>query len=251
MGSDLDDGQPTRIAESLVRKKILYKTPGANLYSALLSADEDIPAVDVKFSDLLSEGEMGGVVAPKGALGLRYDFTLVADASRLEQQLKGIINQDVDNKIHAVIAFAKSGLDAYELSKAFSTFARDERFSSIVFIDATTSFLGDDRYEQIADSKSRQQYWLKKNSDMAGQFGRNVSDVLKEWKRSVENGEFIIYWEDAPTGKRESTLDNLYEELSAINRKRYPCSLETFATNATESSSLAKVISISRWFISI
>ena len=65
MGSDLDDGQPTKIADSLVRKKILYKTPGSNLYSALLSADDDIPPVDVKFPNLLTEGEMQTVIAPK------------------------------------------------------------------------------------------------------------------------------------------------------------------------------------------
>lgn len=234
MGSDLDDGQPTKIADSLVRKKILYKTPGSNLYSALLSADDDIPPVDVKFQSLLTEGEMQTVIAPKGALKLRYDFTLVADASRLEQQLKGIVNQGTDNRIHAVIAFAKSGLDAYELSRAFSAFARDERFRSIVFIDATLTPLGDDRFEQISDSKAKYEYWLKKQGDMAGQYSKNVSEVLKDWRKSVEKGEFIIYWEDAPTGKRVPTLDSLYTELSAVNRRRYPDGLETFATNATD-----------------
>lgn len=234
MGSDLDDGHPTKIADSLVRKKILYKTPGTNLYSALLSADDDIPPVDVKFSNLLTEGELQTVVAPKGALKLRYDFTLIADASRLEQQLKGIVNQSTDNRIHAVIAFAKNGLDAYELSKAVGTYARDERFRSIVFIDATLTPLGDDRLEQIADSKAKYEYWLKKQGDMAGQYGKNVSEVLKDWRKSVEKGEFILYWEDAPTGKRAATLDALYAELNAINRRRYPDGLETFAFNATD-----------------
>lgn len=234
MGSDLDDGQPTKIAESLVRKKILYKTPGSNLYSALLSADDDIPVVDVKFSSLISEGEMQTVIAPKGALKLRYDFTLVSDASRLEAQLKGIVNQGNDNKIHAVVAYAKSGLDAYELSKAISTFAHDERFRSIVFVDATLTPLGDDRFEQITDSKSKYEYWLKKQGDMAGQYSKNVSEVLKDWRKSVEKGEFIIYWEDAITGKRVPTLEALYTELSSVNRKRYPDGLETFATNATD-----------------
>lgn len=233
MGSDLDDGQPTKIADSLVRKKVLYKTPGSNLYSALLSTEEDIPAVDVKFSSLLAEGEMQTVITLKDALKLRYDFTLIADASRLEQQLKGIVNQGVDNRIHSVIAFAKSGLDAYELSKAFSSYARDERFSSIVFIDATLTPLGDDRFEQISDSKAKYEYWTKKNSDMAGQFNKNVGEVLTDWRKSVMKGEFIIYWGDAPTGKRVPTLDELYTELSAINRKRYPDGLETFAINAT------------------
>lgn len=234
MGSDLDDGQPTKIADSLVRKKILYKTPGTNLYSALLSADDDIPPVDVKFSNLLTEGELQTVVAPKGALKLRYDFALIADASRLEQQLKGIVNQGTDNRIHAVIAFAKNGLDAYELSKAVGTYARDERFRSIVFIDATLTPLGDDRFEQIADSKAKYEYWLKKQGDMAGQYGKNVSEVLKDWRRSVEKGEFILYWEDAPAGKRAATLDALYAELSAVNRRRYPDGLETFAFHATD-----------------
>lgn len=234
MGSDLDDGQPTKIADSLVRKKILYKTPGANLYSALLSADDDIPPVAVKFSDLLTEGEMQTVVAPKGALKLRFNFALAADASRLEQQLKGIVNQGTDNRIHAVIAFAKSELEAYELSKAFGTYARDERFRSIVFIDATTSPLGDDRFEQISDSKAKYEYWLKKQGDMASQYGKNVKEVLKSWHTSVEKGEFIIYWEDANTGKRIPTLEALFIELSMVNRRRYPDGLETFAANATD-----------------
>ena len=234
MGSDLDDGQPTKIADSLVRKKILYKTPGLNLYSALLSTEEDIPPVEVKFSSLLSEGEMKTVVAPKGALKLRYDFTLISEASHLEQQLKGIINQGMDNRIHAVIGFAKNGLDAYELSKAISTYARDERFRTIVFIDATLTPLGDDRFEQISDSKAKYDYWAKKNSDMAGQFNKNVGEVLTDWRKSVAKGEFMIYWSDEPSGKRAPTLDALYTELSAINRRRYSDGLETFAVNATE-----------------
>lgn len=234
MGSDLDDGQPTKIADSLVRKKILHKTPGSNLYSALLSADDDIPPVDVKFPNLLTEGEMQTVIAPKGALKLRYNFTLISDAGRLESQLKGIVNQGADNRIHAVIAFAKEGNHAYELSKAFSTYARDERFRSIVFIDATLTPLGDDRFEQIADSKAKYEYWLKKHGDMAGQYSKNVTEVLKDWRKSVEKGEFIIYLDDAPTGKRVPTMDTLYTELAAVNRKRYPDGLETFATNATD-----------------
>lgn len=234
MGSDLDDGQPTKIAESLVRKKILYKTPGSNLYSALLSADGDIPPVDVKFSNLLTEGELHTVIAPKGALKLRYDFTLIADASRLEQQLKGIVNQGTDNRIHAVVALAKNNLDAYELSKAVSTYAHDERFRSIVFIDATLTPLGDDRFEQISDSKAKYEYWLKKQGDMAGQYGKNVSEVLKDWRKSVEKGEFIIFWENAPAGKRVPTLEALYTELNAVDRSRYPDGLETFAANATD-----------------
>lgn len=234
MGSDLDDGQPTKIADSLVRKKVLYKTPSSNLYNALLNADDDIPPVDVKFSNLLIEGEMQTVITPKGALKLRYDFTLIADVSRLEQQLKGIVNQGTTNRIHTVIAFAKSSLDAYALSKAFSTYAREERFRSIVFIDATLTPLGDDRFEQISDSKAKYEYWLKKPGDMAGQYNKNVSELLKDWRKSVEKGEFIIYWEDAPTGKRVSTLEMLYIELSMVNRKRYPDGLETFALHATE-----------------
>lgn len=234
MGSDLDDGQPTKIADSLVRKKILYKTPGANLYSALLNADDDIPPVDVKFSNILTEGEMQTVIAPKGALKLRYDFTLVADAGRLEQQLKGIVNLGMDNRIHTVIAFAKGNLDAYEISKAFSTLAREERFRSVVFIDATLTPLGDDRFEQISDAKAKYEYWLKKQGDMAGQYSKNINEVLKDWRKSVEKGEFIIYWENVPTGKRVPTLDALYTELSTVNRSRYPDGLETFAANATD-----------------
>ena len=132
-----------------------------------------------------------------------------------------------------MIAFAKSGLDAYELSKAFSTYAHDEHFRSIVFIDATLTPLGDDRFEQISDSKAKYEYWHKKNTDMAGQYNNDVSRVLEDWHKSVKKGEFIIYWEDALTGKRIPTLEALYTELSTVNRRRYPDGLETFAANAT------------------
>ncbi len=75
---------------------------------------------------------------------------------------------------------------------------------------STLTPLGDDRFEQISDSKAKYEYWLKKQGDMAGQYSKNVSEVLKDWRKSVEKGEFIIYWEDAPTGKRVPTLDALY-----------------------------------------
>lgn len=234
MGSDMDDGYPTKVADSLVRKKILYKTPGTNLYSALLSADEDIPAIEVKFSQIVTDGELPSVISPKGALRLRYDFTVITDVARMETQLKGIVNQNADNRIHAVIAFAQKGLDAYEISKAISTCARDARFKDIVFIDATTTPLGEDRYEQICDSRSKYEYWLKKQGDMAGQYNRNANEVMKNWKKSVEKGEFIIYWAEVPQGRRVANLDALYAELDAANRQRYPEGLETFALHATD-----------------
>ena len=232
MGSDLDDGVPTKIAESLVRKKILYKTPGANLYNALLNAEEEIPAVEVKFGSLIDEGELQSVISPRGALRLRYDFTVVTSAN-FQAKLNLLRNQNADNKIHAVIGFAQNGNDAYDLGKKISEAAQNPSYP-FVFIDATLTPLGDDRFEQISDSKSKYEYWLKKDKNMAGQYSKNATEVLKDWKSSVSKGEFLIYHDGAVSGKRLPMLDALYTELNIINRSQYPLSLESFALNATD-----------------
>ncbi len=46
-------------------------------------------------------------------------------------------------------------------------------------------------------------------------------------EKKIAEGEFVIYTTDKPKSERASTLDLLYSELAAINRKRYPDGLET------------------------
>lgn len=232
MGSDLEEGQPTKIAESLVRKSVLYQPPGTQLYKAMTVTTVTIPTVEYPFSGLVEEADMASIVAPKDALGLRYHMTVVSDPERMEVQLKGIINGDPDNRIHAAVAFAKNSLDAYEMGKAIQKYVSEERFQSLVFINATLVPLGDDQYQQVCDSKSKYEHWLKQKKDMAAQYGVNVKNLLGKWNKSVSQGDFILSWDGFQGGLRVSSLSAMFAKLGEINLQRYPMSLESFADHA-------------------
>lgn len=241
-GTDLEIGQAKKIADSLVRKNILYIKPGTEEYAVDESGSDEteIQAMidevrsKVRTVDLVTETILQGVDNPfrlTGALLPRYKPYYVS-AENFTSTIGQIRNEHMGVQIPVVFGFARNQLDAQQISKLMANEAAKPE-NKVVLVDVSNIQLGNDRIEQYVDSKARQQYWLKKRGEQAAQYGKNVSDVLKEWRLAMGKGELVVFAPGKAQAQRTS-LNNLATILREVVRSVYPLGLETFARNATD-----------------
>ena len=239
-GSDLDNLAASRIAEKLVRDEVLYKKPlggGLTQFSALINAG-DMAAVE-KFkeevkkkstSNLIQEGMLSEAITLNGALNLRYEVKHVS-ATDFDSTIKQLRNLEskYTNKILSVVAYAKDDNESVIIEKKIQDALKDGSYN-IVFVDASTTPLGKDAYEQYCENMAEAMYHQRENRELAKEFESNAKDVLKRWKNRITEGEFQVYTNEKNSGDRVTTLELLYKYLLEIDRKKYPSSMENAFT---------------------
>lgn len=235
-GSDLENDEPVRIANSMV-PDILFKKPmpgGKTQYSALINSG-NIVEIDKQKEEqkkkstavLLQEADMQSAICLTGALRLRYEMRIVSNLT-FKQTIKELRAKEdsLGNKIMAVAAFARDDAESIQIGKAIREAVEDGSYH-IVFIDASKTPLGSDMLEQYADAMANSVVNIKQDRGLANQYDANAKDVLKKWRKKVKAGEFVIFSNDKPEGERAATIEELYGYLSAIDRKHYREGLET------------------------
>lgn len=236
-GSDLDTGAPSSIANKLVKDKIIYKQPlrsGKFQYCAYKNVVDTAAIESIKknireenTSKLIKDGELSTILNLTGALRLRYDIEYAA-----ENDFKPIINKMIghkkidDNKISAVVSFAKNDAESRIISEKINEALKDGKYD-IVFIDTSISPMGLDLYEQYVDAMANARYQRNKDPKQADQYSKNAYEVLEKWKTNLKNGEFIVYTKEKHDGERVTGLDQLNSLLKKINKQYYNLSLET------------------------
>ena len=235
-GSDMDGGRASRCANKLVRDEVLYiKRLGGNntQYSALINAgdmveiDKNKKEIQKKTtSTLINEGEVNEAITLSGALKLRYDITYVSssDFDSKIRLLRSNQNNYID-KIVAVVCFAKDDAESAVIEKKIKGAINDGSYK-MIFIDATTTPLGKDGYEQYCDNMAQAKYYNRKDNNLSRQYENNAKEVLNRWKNKISNGEFIIYSSGKPDGDRVTSIDSLYISLAEINKSKYKYCLE-------------------------
>lgn len=235
-GSDMDNGAASRCAEKLVREEVLYKKPlggGKTQFSALVNSG-DMAVIDkhreeIKrktTSTIVNEGQVFEALTLGGALKLRYELRYVS-SSDFDSTIKLLRNQEVNytGKIVAVVSFAKDDNEGVLIGKKIKD-AIDDGSYNMIFIDASTTPLGKDGYEQYCDNMAQSMYQQGKDNILARQFDTNAKEALKKWKSRISDGEFIVYTAEKPDGIRATTIDSLYATLSDINKGKYKNCLE-------------------------
>ena len=241
-GTDLEDSA-SHCADRLVKDKVLFPKKiglGKSCYAAYVSDVDESILIDIRdeidtrststfINEILAVNEnktVANVISLNGALKLRYDLRYVS-SSDFDQTIRLIRNKEDDlyNKIPAVVCFAKSDEEALIISKKIKE-ALDDGSFHIVFIDASTSPFGKDGYEQFRNELSYSIYHQKKDDDLAKQYGANAKDILSKWRNRISTGEFMVYTEEKPLGERAVNLDSLFGILQTININRYPKCLE-------------------------
>lgn len=237
-GSDLDSGKAGKIAEKLDRDKVIYKKPTRNgkyLYAAITAMvnTEEIEKYKKEYltkrtDAIIQEGEFDSCFKLDGALGLRYDLHYATD-DNLKSTVNKLRNQndDLDNKIPAVITFAKDYKEAASLSKNIDHIINDVE-CDIVFIE-TTEVFGDDLLNQYAEALANVKYQQGKDNSQMRLYENNAKDILKKWSKKIENGEMVIRSKNHPQMRRINTKEEMIEILNSIMREKYPLGLEVDA----------------------
>lgn len=240
-GSDLDGGAAGRLAEKLVRDKVLFKKQLGNgkfQYNAYVN---EVSGAELdKFKDEIDRKTTSSLITEQladkttvtdaitlgGALKLRYELKYVS-ASDFDQAIRTLRNRETEfeNKIPAVVCFAKTDAEATMLSKKIKDAIKDGSFH-MVFIDTTVTPFGQDGYSSYRDEMAQSMYQQGKDNTLATQYSNNAKDALKKWKTRIANGEFIVYTEKKPEGERATSLDILMSVLQSINKEKFPDCLE-------------------------
>lgn len=240
-GSDLEDSA-SRIAEKLVRDKILYKRSlgsGKYQYNAYINEisgaalDENKKEIDKKStSTLITEPLNDGTTVEDAlnlddaALKLRYSIhhASVSDFDVTIRRMRNI-EEESGGKIPAVICYAKDDNESILLGKKIQNALQDGSYH-LIFIDATRTPFGQDGYNQYRDEMAQSMYQTGKDNGLANQYARNAKESLKKWKERLSEGEFLIFTEEKPAGERATSKKFLEDILREIDHKKFPDCLE-------------------------
>jgi len=232
------EGHAKSVVKNLVDAGILYRKPVGNdryQYTAVPTIG-DASAIEKlkkqfreskKTTDLVNEGELGRILDLPGALSLRYvvETTTIENFKNKINKLREKESQG-DNKIYAVITFAKSDEERVSITKMLKEAGVDSSYN-MLFIDASSSILGMDVFEQYIENMANSSYQLIKNKALSKQYEGYAREILEKWKRDILSSEFVLYSVNG-TSERFVTVDSLQAELKNISLTQYPKSIEQY-----------------------
>lgn len=240
-GSDIETGAVT-LAKRLVNDKVLFKKQlGEKKFQYAAYVNEASGAELEKFKEevnkkttaslitevLKDKTTVADAITLGGALKLRYELRNVT-VTDFDQHLRLFRNREaeLENKIPAVVCFAKDDNESVLIGKKIKDALSDESYSNIVFIDATTTPFGKDGYEQYRNEMAQALHQQGNDKTLSGQYADNAKDTLKKWKSRIIAGEFKVYTDKKQDGERATSLDALFSILKDINKQKFPACLE-------------------------
>lgn len=198
------------IAKQLKEKGILVSNPisgGRYVYAtAVLAGDQskiDSHKKNIRqnstTSKLVVEGGLSTVLSLSPSLRLRYEFepntgnilpVTVADFTRTINILR---DKPTGWKFHAVIAFAKDDAEASGFRKTIKSAVADKQYENIVFIDALSTPLGSEAFEQYVDYSAMAMYYNGNNNASSRESADKARHILdQDWKNRIYNGQFVV-----------------------------------------------------------
>lgn len=239
------------IAKGLKEKGILVSNPisgGRYVYAAaVLAGDQakiDSHKKDVRQSSttskLVTEGGLATVLSLPPALRLRFEsepntgkITTVTSAD-FTRTINIIRDKPTGWHFHAVIAFAKDDAEAAAFRKTIKAAVADKQYENIVFIDALSTPLGTEAFEQYVDYSAMAMYYNGSNNTSSREYSDKARHVLdQDWKNRIYNGQFIVYTHSNQEGDKLGNGQGVASILQTIVTDRFPYVFD-FTRNLTE-----------------
>lgn len=235
-GSDLEDNRAVNLAKKLVRDGILYSRPMGNgktqYAAAAVSGDQtQIDNIkkrivgETKTAALVSNGDLVSAFPLSPALRFRCDVTPVT-IENFTATINKISNESTTFRLRIILTFARSDDEQYRIRESIRNAMRDDRYKDLVFIDASSTVLGSDRFEQWVEFAANEQYWRTKDGQLADEMSRKARTVLEDWKTDIANGPFTICSAQAITGESHGSAASALNALSIEVLRRYPLSFD-------------------------
>lgn len=249
---DLEGTKSANLAKGLKEKGILVSNPisgGRYAYAAaVLAGDQakiDNHKKDIRknstTSKLVTEGGLSTVLSLSPALRLRFESepgtgkimpVTTADFTRTINILR---DRATGWNFHAVIAFAKDDAEAAIFRKTLRTAVADKQYENIVFIDALSTPLGSEAFEQYVDFSAMAMYYQGSNNTSSRESTDKAKRVLdQDWKNRIYNGQFVVYTYANQEGEKLGNGQGVASVLQTIVTTKFPYVFD-FAKNLTES----------------
>lgn len=229
------------IAKALVNKGILIENPIANgkkVYSAAVLAGDgakieafkkEIREKQGTTAKLVSEGAaVTTALSLPPALKLRYALELdsgklpVVTMSDFKKVMDVLKSKDVDWHFYAVLALAKTDEEAQSFRTLIKKTIVDPVYKNIAVIDALSTPLGLEAFEQYVDYSAMSMYYSGNNGQQSKENAKKAKDVLeRDWKDRIHNGQFIVFTYANQDGEKAVGAGAVHTIMQTIVLKRF------------------------------
>lgn len=229
------------IAKALVKKGVLIENPiadGKKVYSAAVLAGDsakiegfknDIREKQGSTAKLVSEGaSVAKALNLSPALKLRYalDFESgklpVATISDFKKVMDALKTKDVDWHFYAVLTLAKTEEEAQSFRTTIRKSIADPAYKNIAVIDALSTPLGIEAFEQYVDYSAMSLYYNGNNGQQSKENAKKAKDVLeRDWKDRIHDGQFIVYTYENQDGEKATGANAVQAILQTIVLNRF------------------------------
>lgn len=235
-GTDLEENRALNLVNKLVRDGILYAKPmggGKTQYAAAaVSGDQaQIDSIkkrivsEQKTVSLVSGGDLVSTLSLSPALRFRYDVTPVT-VENFTATINKITNEPSTYKFRAVLSFARDDEEQNKIRELIKGAMKDDRYTDLVFVDASSTVLGGERFGQWVDCAANEEYWRTKDGKLADEMSRKAKAILEDWKTDVANGSFTVYSAYAKTGEPYGSASSALTALSNTVIRKYRLSFD-------------------------
>ena len=229
------------IAKALVNKGILIENPIANgkkVYSAAVLAGDgakieafkkEIREKQGTTAKLVSEGAaVATALSLPPALKLRYALELdsgklpVVTMSNFKKVMDVLKSKDVDWHFYAVLALAKTDEEAQSFRTLIKKTIADPVYKNIAVIDALSTPLGLEAFEQYVDYSAMSMYYSGNNGQQSKENAKKAKDVLeRDWKDRIHDGQFIVFTYANQDGEKAAGAGAVHTIMQTIVLKRF------------------------------
>jgi hypothetical protein len=188
---------------------------------AQIENDKDSFRKNTKTAQLVATGELADVLPLTPALKIRYELTPVT-IDDFTRNVNVLLNKPETWKTRAVIGFAKTEMERDALRKLIKSATADEKYKELLFIDAASTPLGHDNFEQYVDYMANGKYNRGKDNHLADEMDTKAKLVLTAWRTAIHGNKFVLYCFANQTGTVAANGQALVGELTGVAVNKYP-----------------------------
>lgn len=236
----LEGNSAVNIAKKLVKDGVLYKKPignGIEVYAAAaLAGDQtkiDKHKNDIRSSTttakLVTEGGLASVLPLTSALKLRFDADppngklLAVTYPDFTKTINALRDKQSNWRFFAIIAFAKDDAEVPNFRKAIKEAAANPEYKHIIFIDALSTPLGADAFEQYVEFSAMSMYYNGNDNTLSKNNSEKAKRVLDtDWKDRIEKGAFIVTSYSNKDGERYPNGNGVIAALESAVIMKHP-----------------------------
>lgn len=237
---DLEGTRADNIAKGLKDKGILVSNPisgGRSVYAAAVLAGDQAKIDNYKndvrqnitTSKLTTEGELSNVLSLSPALRLRFESEpgtgklITVTSDDFTRKINFLRDRITGWNFHAVIAFAKDEVEAAAFRKVLKKAVADKQYENIVFIDALSTPLGQEAFEQYVEFSAMAMYYQGNQNTSSREYADKAKQILdQDWKNRIYTGQIIVYTYINQEGEKLGNAQGVASILQTIVINKFP-----------------------------